>query len=326
MSDLILRTILPEERDAVLDLLAEWYNDRDFFARYLLHDPTFSPDLCFVAEQQGKFLSTFQVFRKQVLVDGTVLDVAGVGNVFTTAPARGRGIASQLLRYGLARLPQHGFDVSLLFAVRLGFYGRLGYQSHLRYLVFWEPGARIRAAERYEIRSFEEADLPAVRKIYDAYSARLRGATLRSPAYWEGQLRYAGNPHERFLLAEDRGRIVAYTRATELWNFWVVMEHGYAPGCVEALVQLLLRQYAEGTQSRPGLLTQLVHEPEVIEALRARGLVDRQIEDFFWMWRVVSADGLALKLGVPPSALEKGNLWRELLPPESSVYWISDRF
>lgn len=326
MSDVTLRTISAEERDAVLDLLAEWYNDRDFFARYLLHDPTFSPDLCFVAEEQGTLLSTFQVFRKELRLDGTSLDVAGVGNVFTTAAARGRRIASRLLEYGLTQLPNHGFDVSLLFAVRLAFYARLGYQSHLRYLAFFAAGAVVELSGRYLIRAYEDADLSAVSEIYDLYSGRLRGTTIRSPAYWRGQLRYAGNPDERFLVALNANRVVAYARATELWNFWVVMEYGYAPGHLEALVELLLRHFAEGTQKHPGMLVQLAHEPTALEALKARGLTDRRIEDVFWMWRVVSSERLASKLGVPVSAVESPNLWRDLLPPESSVYWISDRF
>ena len=35
------RTIRTDERDAVLDLLAHWLGDREFFARYFHHDPAF---------------------------------------------------------------------------------------------------------------------------------------------------------------------------------------------------------------------------------------------------------------------------------------------
>ena len=41
MTDLEFRTIAPHERDAVLDLLANWLEDREFFARYFRHDPGF---------------------------------------------------------------------------------------------------------------------------------------------------------------------------------------------------------------------------------------------------------------------------------------------
>ncbi|GIW44303.1 MAG: hypothetical protein KatS3mg077_1585 [Candidatus Binatia bacterium] len=326
MRDVVLRTIELAERDAVLDLLAEWYNDREFFARYLLHDPTFSPALCFVAEVEGRLVSTFQVFRKAVRLDGTCLDVAGVGNVFTTAAYRGKGIASRLLQYGLAQLPEHDFDVSLLFAVRLGFYARLGYHSHLRYLVFLAPGARPRLPERYRVRPFAAEDLPAVQAVYDTYCACRRGTTVRTSDYWRAQLRYAGNPGEEFLLATDADRVVAYARATGLLDFYVITEYGYAPGHRDALLQLLLQHYLEGIQQWPGVVAQLAHEPEVLEALRQHGIADHRIDDVFWMWRIVSPERLAEKLRTRPDALRPELLWREILPPESSVYWISDRF
>ena len=79
------RTIQRHERDAVLDLLGEWFGDREFFARYFRNDPSFRDDLCFVAVDDGRIVSTLQVFSKRVRVNGAVLEVGGVGNVFTTA-------------------------------------------------------------------------------------------------------------------------------------------------------------------------------------------------------------------------------------------------
>jgi len=45
------------DRDEVLDLLARWYDDRDFFARYH-HDPAFRDDLCLVARDNGRIVSS----------------------------------------------------------------------------------------------------------------------------------------------------------------------------------------------------------------------------------------------------------------------------
>lgn len=326
MHDFVFRSIDETETDAVLDLLAEWYGDREFFARYFRFDPTFSADLCFVAEQDGRFVSTFQVFRKRLRWGTTSLDVAGVGNVFTTAAFRGHGIASRLLRFGLSQLPAHGFDLSLLFAVRISFYAQLEYRHHLRYLVYFEPGSAPPHRGDYEVRDFTPSDLPAVQSIYDEYSSRWAGTTLRDPAYWQGQLRYAGNPDESFLVARAGNQVVAYARATELLDFYVVMEHGYLPGHHRALVELLIEHYYRGTVTRPGLLAQVAIEPHVLAELRSRGLVDRRIEDQFWMWRVVDPQRLTAKLGLRPSELTDDNLWSRLWPPEASVYWISDRF
>jgi hypothetical protein len=40
-----VRAARHNERDEVLDLLALWYNDREFFARYNQLDPTFRDEL-----------------------------------------------------------------------------------------------------------------------------------------------------------------------------------------------------------------------------------------------------------------------------------------
>src|SRR5512140_1839730 len=107
MSQLEFRTIRPDERDAVLDLLQHWLGDRDFFARYFHHDPAFRDDLCFVAVDQGRIVSTFQVFRKSVRLNAATVDVGGVGNVFTLPEYREHGLAGELLTRGVRAMQEH---------------------------------------------------------------------------------------------------------------------------------------------------------------------------------------------------------------------------
>jgi hypothetical protein len=57
-----LRSARGSERDQVLDLLALWYGDRDFFARYNRHDPGFRDELCLVACEGGRIVATAQIF------------------------------------------------------------------------------------------------------------------------------------------------------------------------------------------------------------------------------------------------------------------------
>ncbi len=323
-----VRTIETRERSAVLDLLGEWIS-REFFARYFEHDPGFRDDLCFVAVDDGRIVSTLQVFEKEVRVGGATLRVAGVGNVFTTATHREHGVASAVLRHALAAMEQHGFDLSLLFAVRLPFYGRHGWASHRRLFVFLDP-ARPAVADRFVIEPFvPERDLDAVMHLYDGYSSRLPGTTVRSRPYWLGQLRYAGNPDEDFLVARLRGAdgaVVAYARATTLYDYYLVMEHGHLPGHEEALADLICRLHGVEGASRPGTLTQLAAAPGVLELLRRRGATSRTVEDVFWMWRVLSRERLAAKLALSPEEVDHEDLFQRLFPPERSLYWLSDRF
>ncbi len=327
MSCIEFRSIRPGEREAVLDLLREWYGDRDFFARYFYHDPAFRDDLCFVACDGPRIVSTFQVFRKRVRASCGEIEVAGVGNVFTTPTDRRRGLAFKLLRFGLEQLAAQPFEVSLLFASRLEFYGALGYRSHPRLLtLITGTAAADDTPPTYEVRPAARDDLPAVRALYDAYTQALYGCTIRDVAYWQGQLRYAGNPDESFLVACQHGQVLAYARATQLFDLNVVMEHAFAPGHTQALVQLALAHHERRASHLPGTLAHLEHEPEIRAALQVRGLTLNRVEDLFCMWRVLDPRRLASKMGTSLASTEQDSLWAELFPPERSVYWISDRF
>jgi GNAT superfamily N-acetyltransferase len=324
--NLTFRTIEPHERGAVLDLLHEWIS-REFFGRYFEYDPAFRDDLCFVAAAGERLVSTLQVFTKHVRVDGAVVKVGGVGNVYTTPAYRDRRLASQLLTRAVAAMEERGFDLSLLFAVRLPFYGRLGWASHLRRFVFIDPG-QPQPSGRYVLERFDAArDLDRLMEIYDAYSGRHPGTVVRDRQYWEGQLHYAGNPAEDFFVARSANdaAIVAYARATTLYDFYVVIEHGYAPGHELALSDLVCRLHAIEGAALPGTLTQLVCEPQVIATLRARGLTPRTVDDVFWMWRVLAPDRLARKLGISTTEVARDDFLTRLFPPDRAVYWLSDR-
>jgi hypothetical protein len=104
------------------------------------------------------------------------------------------------------------------------------------------------------------------------------------------------------------------------------MEHGYLPGHAHALIDLVCRLHGHEGAASPGTLTQLAMEPEVVRQLATRGLTVRAIDDPFWMWRVISPARLAKKLGVSQSEVERDNFFPNLLPPDGSVFWLSDRF
>jgi len=320
MSAIVLRTIEPHERDAVLDLLSGWLS-RDFFARYFDHDPTFRDDLCFVATDAGRLVSTLQVFRKTVRVDGAALTVGCVGNVYTDPAYRKAGIAAALLERAITAMQAHGFEVSLLFAELVDFYGRLGWQCVQRYLSFIEPAT---AADTLPADSFvPDRDLDGVTAVYAAHSGPIIGATVRDRAYWTGQLGYAGNPDERFVVARNGGGVVAYARATTLYEFNCLIEHGCLPGAEPALADLVAALHCGAAT---GSLAQLVPSAQIDAPLNARGLAVRSVEDRSWMWRVIDAERLAATLRVPEAAVRQEGFFAEIFPAERTRYWLSDRF
>jgi len=320
-----IRSIHRAERDRVLDLLDEWIS-REFFGRYFEHDAALRDDLCLVAEDdEGRLVSTAQIIPKTVRLGGVEVRMGGIGNVFTTEAWRHRGVASQVMQRAVELLEQEAFDVSLLFASRLTFYAQFGWGGARRLLGALIPPPRPRA-ESDGVRRFDAGrDLEAVMAIYDAYSAPRSGTVARDRAYWLGQLGYAGNPGETFLLAERGGRVVAYLRLVDLYDVWNAMEHGCLPGERAALVELLLAA-AEIARARGFVLFHLGAEPELAAALAERGAEVREIEDVFWMWRIVAPAALARKLGVPRAEVERPDFIEQVLPLRGSVYWTSDRF
>ena len=321
---MIIRTIAHHERERVLDLLHEWIS-RDFFRRYFDHDPAFRDDLCLVAEEDGRFVSTLQILPKSVRIDGREVRVGGIGNVFTTEAYRGKGVASQVLRRALEVMEAEGFELSLLFASRLTFYGQFGWGSHRRLMAGVTPPPSPRPAPA-GVRPFDEQrDLATVMEIYEAYSRGRNGVVARDRTYWGGQLRYAGNPGETFLLLERGGRAVAYVRFVDLYGFDTLMEHGALPGEREALLDLI-GVAVEQARERGFLLLHLGAEPELAAELTARGMGIHEVEDVFWMWRVISPESLARKLGLSVAEVEEPELFDRILPYHGSVYWTSDRF
>ena len=110
------RSARRSERDEVLDLLAQWYHDRDFFARYNQIDPTFRDELCLVALDSGRIVSTVQIFDRKINLDGKAVPMGGIGSVFTREDYRHQRVASGLMNLAVTTMEREGFEVSLLFA------------------------------------------------------------------------------------------------------------------------------------------------------------------------------------------------------------------
>src|SRR5438046_2299997 len=104
------------ERGEVLDLLGQWYDDRTFFARYNENDRAFRDELCLVARENGRLVSTVQIFDRRIRLMGHEVAMGGIGSVFTLKDFRKRGVASELMKLSIKTMEHEGFELSLLFA------------------------------------------------------------------------------------------------------------------------------------------------------------------------------------------------------------------
>ena len=347
-----LRPARGSERDQVLDLLARWYGDRDFFARYNHHDPRFRDDLCLVACENGRIVATAQIFDRIVNLCGARVPLGGVGSVYTSEHYRGRGIGSGLMQLAVTTMEREGFEISLLFAERLDFYARFGWRPVTRRFSALTNSQSIHTPGGFQLARFEQTrDLEEVAAIHRSYSGRLNGTVLRDLVEWRGNLRYAGNPGEYFVVCRRTGvdGLVAYARAMLFYGFPMVMEYGYVPGAVDAML-VLMRHIGEvasgGTPSIPLengaggepatlrnpanppapalLVTHSAHDSAFEESLRAAGATVMHHRDNFFMWRVVAPHRLGNRLGVVAGEAESALF--ATLQASNALYWTADRF
>jgi GNAT superfamily N-acetyltransferase len=348
------------ERDQVLDLLGHWYNDGgEFFARYNRNDPGFRDDLCLVARDGGRLVSTVQVFDRAVNLDGQTVPMGGIGSVFTLEDYRHKGVASALMRLAVDTMVRSGFEVSLLFAERLTFYNQFGWREVERKFTLLTGAASIAASDRFVIDSFDaDRDLEQIAAIHRSYSGRFNVTAVRDNSAWLANLKFAGNQplhpgegsEEYFVVCRDGSRIAAYSRVTGFHGVSMIMEYGYVAGDVGTDAMLAtfkyLGQEASGapvitqrvgnharaallhSSTRPSdssvLVTHTAHDPALEKALADAGCPVAHHVDNNYMWRVLAPDKLANRFAMPPQAAEARAF--QLFADSRSIYWTADRF
>ena len=350
-----LRVARRGERDEVLDLLALWYNDRDFFARYNQLDRKFRDELCLVARDEGALVCTVQIFDRAVNLEGHRVPMGGIGSVFTRDDYRHKGVASALMRLAVETMIREEFELSLLFAERLTFYNQFGWREVPRKFSVLMNAAGLRSQDAYEIDVFDAArDLGAVAEIHRGYTGRLNATTVRDGDDWQGNLAYAGNQPiegawEYFILARDAGGVGAYARVTRFHGVTMVMEYAYRPGAEDGLIALFhhLGELATGTRcahrlrgnhdgskamaqgsgaSAPAgvLITHTAHDRRLEERLVKSGCSLSYHEDNNYMWRIISPERLGKRLGVSPADASARAF--DLFKSDASLFWTADRF
>src|SRR5262245_12881846 len=225
----VIRQAGAADVEPILDLLTHYDLPREQFAPAYLQDPTYQPEESWVAEEDGRLLAHIRVYIRRIRASGAELRIAGVGNVITAREARGRGHAGQLLQALLAWARDTGFAYSLLWTHIPAMYARYGWvpvdQETVR--------ARLPAVADPSVRiaRFTPADLPDVMRLYEASSAGRSGVTVRSPAYWQGQLAWLQEDADGFLLARGRDDTLAgYVRSRARADTTEILELGLVPG------------------------------------------------------------------------------------------------
>jgi len=310
------------DRGAVLDLLEHAFALRELFERYMDFDPQFAYADYWLACEDGRPVSSVQVFTKTIRLRHEAVKLGGIGSVATHESQRGKGIASELLRRAIADMTSRGMALSLLFTGRFAFYEALGWlQISTRLFKLRLPAGFEAKPGEERVRAFRPDDLAQVAALYDAYTETLSGPTVRDARYWAGQLRTAGTPAEDFRVAERDGAIVAYARAANFDGRPRVLEYARNAHGAPALARLI----AGFAPAEKSLHVPLVRDAELGESLRALGVDTAPSEDPSAMWRVLDRPTLEGIAGSGPETSDRA-LLEALVGGPLVTYWPSDRF
>ena len=351
------RAARPGERGQVLDLLALWYNDRAFFARYNENDSTFRDEHCLVALDNGRIVATVQIFDRAINFEGNSVPMGGIGSVFTLDDYRHKGVASGLMRLSVETMARSGFEVSLLFAERLTFYNQFGWREVGRKFTVIPMAAALRVPRDFEIEPFDQTrDLTAVAQLHRQYTGRFNVTAVRNDMAWRANLTFAGNQpqhpgegsEEYFVLCRRGSDVAAYARVAQFHGVAMVMEYAYRPGDEEPLLALFrhLGEVASGKPSSfaqkgdhdrsallrparpdaaPGLLISHTAHDRALEArFAAAGCPVMHHPDNFYMWRIINGDALAKRMNWQATESEERAF--KIFESDESLFWTSDRF
>jgi GNAT superfamily N-acetyltransferase len=344
-----ISTLAAGERPALLDLLDLWpqpdgWSGPGFFRRYIEDDPSFVDQNYWVARDGGAPVACVQIFPRRIRLLGHSVPMGGIGSVFTHPDHRRKGLATELLGRAAAAMREAGMELSLLFSDLHDFYGQWGWRplalerSILRRTE--APPVAEESSDTLEIALFDRnLDYEAVKALYGSYSAARNCTVVRQGDLWDASFALAGNPREEFMVARRAGTPVAYMRAAVLNHRLCITELARADdasGPMAALVAGLLNPREpdglapQGTSSaelRDEAVLPAFDDIALAVALEHRGVKLQPIEDRHTMLRCLNLSALAQRLNVRLLPAEDANAFLDrILPPDSLVFWPSDRF
>jgi predicted N-acetyltransferase YhbS len=229
---------------AIYDLLEVCFRNEhiEYFVQQTEDDSTYRLHHTRVLEVDGRVVSHVRIFARRMLVGGTAVPVGGIGSVATHPDYERRGFATALLRDAIERMEGAGHVLSFLFTGLIPFYDQLGWRvvPEPLYTAQAEEIAGVSATAGLSVRPFTSADLPAVARVYRRAIEGKMGAIVRSLRYWRDHMTWVRDDPEGFLVAESRGRVVAYVRSyVERDNHLHLLEGEAVPGAEAALSPLL---------------------------------------------------------------------------------------
>ncbi|MDE2999994.1 MAG: GNAT family N-acetyltransferase [Gemmatimonadota bacterium] len=211
-------------------------------AKYIQEDPWITRDDTLAAFLDGKVVSLVQIFRRPIHIGKFVLQMGGIGSVYTLPAYRHKRYSSQLMKVGVAYMKEAGYDISFLTTRIPSHYAKEGwvvYPTFSMRLDLPSDGFKAPNESHVDCGPFNE-DSNGIIAIYSQFNSLRSGTVVRNSAYWYNQIEYLGDEPALYWKARRNGELAAYLRSVD----WNVVEVGFSQGQDRELVNLLKHVFA----------------------------------------------------------------------------------
>jgi predicted N-acetyltransferase YhbS len=163
VENIIIRNEMPDDYEAILRLTYEAFLTLDYPGRrrtdehYLIHllqnCPHVIPELCYVAEAEGKIVGHILYTRSAVVrLDKTELETVTFGPLSVLPKCQRQGIGRMLVRHSMEKAREMGFAAVLIDGVP-DYYPRLGFVRAREYGLTLRDGSSDDSFMAYELKA-----------------------------------------------------------------------------------------------------------------------------------------------------------------------------
>jgi len=141
---------------------------------------------CRVLLDRGKAVAGLIVIRMGQYFGGRAVPKIGISAVGAAPEARGRGVATELMRRCILETHEEGVAISGLYPATQKLYRAVGYeQSGHKFEIRVPLGSVGVKDHELAVRPLEEADKPRVRVLYASQARHIDGHLERAPISWD---------------------------------------------------------------------------------------------------------------------------------------------
>lgn len=177
------------------DLTAAVKLSEDVFKSSFLKDLTlresgFKPSNIRLLYDDGVLASCVCVLPRNMLLDGKVIPLAGIGGVATHPDYRGKGYANKLMTDAVEYMKKEGYGLSVLYPFKEEYYRQFGYSTvRLPYRII-KADRSMKTGRRYQVREIGGKEIVEMENIYNEFNAGGSGMIQRDKRYWTLYLEY----------------------------------------------------------------------------------------------------------------------------------------